>query len=68
MILQVNSSKSVYDFREKNNLSICVYVLVYYMVAYETRKVTYEKVQLIATLGDSQSPNLARKNVMNGNL
>lgn len=61
-ILKVNSSKSVYDFREKNNL------LSWNMDTYETRKVTYEKVQLIATLGDSQSPNLARKNVMNGNL
>ena len=51
----------MYDFREKNNL------LSWNMDTYGTRKVTYEKVQLIATLA-AATVNPARKNVMNGNL
>ena len=39
-------SKSVYGFREKNNL------LFWNMDTYKARKAIYEKVQLDATLGD----------------
>ena len=38
--------KSACDCKEKNNLSICN------MMAYNTRKVLYEKVRLIATVTD----------------
>ena len=41
---QNTKSKSVYDYEEKNNLSICN------MVAYKARKALYEKVQVRATL------------------
>ena len=39
-------SESVYDCKEKNNLLFCN------MNTYETRKVTYEKVQVKATVTD----------------
>lgn len=55
-------SKSVYDFRETNNLFICD------MVTYSTRKVLYEKIQVDATVKDSHSLNLARDDVSKGNL
>ena len=40
------TSESVYDFREKNILLFCN------MNTYGTRKVTYEKVQVSATVTD----------------
>lgn len=41
-----NESKSVYDMKEKNDLLCCK------MHMYETRKVTYKKLQVDATLRD----------------
>ena len=57
-----STSKSVYDFREINNLFICN------MVTYNARKAICEKVQLDATVRDLHSLNLARDDVMKGKL
>lgn len=56
------TSESVYNHEEKNNLFTCN------MVTYNTRKVLYEKVQVIATVRDSHSLNLARDDVIKENL
>lgn len=55
-------SKSVYDCEETNNL------FTWNMVTYNARKVLYEKVQVNATVRDSQSLNSARDDVLKGNL
>lgn len=55
-------SKSVCDSMSTTNLSICN------MVAYESRKETYEKVSSRCNSNRPQSVNPARKNVPKGNL
>lgn len=55
-------SKSVCDSMSTTNLSICN------MVAYESRKETYEKVSSKCNSNRPQSVNPARKNVPKGNL
>nr|DAE26080.1 MAG TPA: hypothetical protein [Siphoviridae sp. ctEkS11]DAV77163.1 MAG TPA: hypothetical protein [Caudoviricetes sp.] len=52
----------MYDRKETNNLFICN------MVTYSTRKVLYEKIQVDATVRDLHSLNLARDDVLKGNL
>nr|DAG16737.1 MAG TPA: hypothetical protein [Caudoviricetes sp.] len=52
----------MYDHKETNNLFICN------MVTYSTRKVLYEKIRVDATVRDLHSLNLARDDVLKGNL